>query len=126
MIRDYSGFVNLIKEGSSYNPTTIYWKSQFENVAKFEWKNIQTKNYNYTHYEIIFESEEENYNFYDFLIEKNSETFLVDDNINTQDIKDKLKHAFWENAQENIKNLKYKPKFLGDLEHVEKADKYNL
>jgi hypothetical protein len=125
MIRDYSGFVDLIKEGSSSNPTTIYWKQQLNEIINNEWKNIKTKRYNGTYYEIAFESGEGSYNCYEFLFD-DKEYFYVEDNINTQDIKDKLKDDFWKNAQENVKNLKYKPKFLGDLEYVEKADKYNL
>lgn len=124
MLHGYSDFVELIKEGSSSNPTSIYWKSQLKNILQFEWKKFKTKRYT-DYYEIIFEAGDGLYDHYEFLIDKN-ENLLVEDNIDEQSVKNKIKSDFWKNAQENVEDLKYEPKFLGDLDPIRNASKYNM
>lgn len=131
MINNYTDFLNLksdkIYEGSSSSPATLYWLRDIKETCDKDWTEISTKRYSGSKYMIIFKDGDNNYDYSAVIVEdKGNEDFYYLENSDPTVFLEKFKKEFWKNAQKYIKNFKYEPKVLGDLEHVKAGDKYNL
>ena len=130
MIYKYSDFLSkekLIKEGSSYNPTIIYYNDEMEPLLDTEWYDLKVVKNRPGLYNLIFRIEEKdkNYNYYLVLMNDNmGKNEIYMDNPNN--FKEKFKNEFFKKPHEYIENFKFDPKFLGDLKHIRDAGKYNL
>ena len=130
MLHNFFEYVSLIKEGASRD-SIIYWKAQLEEILDQEWYEIKTekragKN-NYIYFRV--KDKDEKYNFYSVITEKVAEKdkdiFYMEDDTSNMFI-EKFKKEFWKNPHEYIKDMKYHPKCLGDLGHVEMSNKFNM
>ena len=131
MISKYSDFLNLkidkINESGINNPTIIYWQRAFKEISDKDWTEISTTKYSNEKYKINFKTGDDKYDYYSVLIEnKGGEDFYYLENSDPTLFLEKFKKEFWKNPSEYVKNFKYEPKVLGDLEHVKATDKYNL
>lgn len=120
----------LINEGSEKSPTYIYWKHQLKKVIDEYWLDISVYIDKLSKKNIIkFKAGNKEYDYYAVIIEnKGSEDlFLMQDTENViETFIEKFKKEFWKNPDVYIKNMKYKPKCLGDLSHVELSNTFNL
>ena len=135
MIHKYSDFLNLIAEGSESKPTMIYWDYQLDKLLNENWIQISTQNFNvkkaYTEvkaqgkYSIKFRTDNAENGYYSVIVEQKGNDDILYLESSEKFIK-KFTDEFYKNAVENIKKLKYEPKFLGDLEHIKMSGKYNI
>ena len=130
MLSNYSNFINynLIKEGSSDRPETIYWGYQLKDLLVKDWTEISTSRYTDNKCLVKFRSGPDKYDFCAVIFEAKNiggDFYYMEDNVSEKFIK-KFKAEFWKNASEYVKKLQYSPKCLGDLSHVRDAEKYNL
>jgi len=135
MIHKYSEYLNLISEaytGSNPNPSSIYWKSELEDVINNDWTQISVDRYNNsdmkgTGYLIKFRTGDEKYDYKSVIVEKKGTTdfYYLEDGLD-KIFCEKFKTEFWKAAQEYHKNMKYMPKCLGETEFLKDADKYNI
>lgn len=129
MIHKYTDFA--LYEGSSSNPTIIYWNEQLKPLLNKNWTEISTKKWvqERTYFILNFKASEGDYPYYGVIISpffRNSkEEFLMEDSVEIEFIK-KFKTEFWKMPQNYYKNLEYEPLCLGDLQHVKDAEKYNM
>lgn len=128
MIYKYSDFLSsekLINEGSSYRPTLIYYNDELK--IDREWYELKVEKNRPGLLNIRFrvKNQDEAYNYYFVLLKHDlgKEEIYMD---NSDKFKEKFKHEFFKNAHEYIKDFKWEPKFLGDLQHVKDSGKYNL
>jgi hypothetical protein len=127
MLHRYSDFIDLISEGSKDKPTFIYWEHQLESILNKEWTDISVEHMA-DKYKIIFKVGPDKYDFYGMIIlrKQNEDIYYVEKPEVTKKFTEKFNHEFWENATAYVKNLKYTPKCLGDVEYVRDSEKYNL
>lgn len=122
----YKKYLDFITEAHNFENGTIYWNFQVDGITDKEWYDISISK-SLPRYFINFRVKEkdEKYNYHSVIIEKkgNDDFYYMEDP--TLFIK-KFKEEFWKNASEYIKNFKYEPKCLGNLEHVKSTNKYNL
>lgn len=128
MLYKYSDFI--IKEGSQSRPSPIYWYNQLEKILKNNWTEISiNKNFvgrrdEGNKYTLNFKIDgNSSYDYYLVLIDENK--FYMEDTCIPK-FKEKFKTEFWKNAPEYVKNVNYSPDWLGDIEHVKDANKYNM
>ena len=134
MLYKYSDYIkenSLIKEGLETNPSILYWYSQFEKKLNENWVEISTKKFDTDKYYINFRIENsDKYGYYKVLVERKGENdfYYMEDNENDTITKfqKKLGNEFWKKASVYVENMKYDPKFLGDLSHVRDSNKYNM
>ena len=125
MIHSYSDFIN---EGSSSSKSPIYWNYDLVQLLEKNWSEISTTKYDSNIYYINFkagEDKEDKYDFFSVLVQNKTsdDVYMMD---NSKPFIEKFKKEFWKNPNQYVKSLKYKPKCLGDLSHVELSDKYNM
>lgn len=131
MIHNYSNFLDISKsdilnEGSTGNPQTLYWNDQFNDIKDKDWTEISTIRYNSEKYIIQFKAGENRYDYFGVIVDfknKSNEEYYLE---NPKPVLEKLKNDFWKLPHIYIKNLKYKPGIFGDLSHIEDSDIYNL
>jgi hypothetical protein len=125
MLHKYSDYISNINEGSSKRPQVLYWNSQVEKLLNNEWTEINSKRYTGSIYSLNFKAGEDDYDYYNILIEKkgSSDFYYMEDSTK---FAEKLKIEFWKNPDIYYKELKYAPKVLGDISHLKDADKFNL
>ena len=130
MIQKYSNFIKenlniIIKEGTSSNPSILYYTDNVEEFINNIWENISTKRYKDDKYLITFTVGNDKYDSYGVIVQRknNQDTYYLED---SKLFTEKFKQEFWKNASEYVKNMKYDPIILGDLEHVRETEKYNL
>jgi len=119
MLHKYSDFI--VNESMTSNPRPIYWKRQLDEISEKEWTSFEIRRVG-EYKTIMFELGDSRYSF---LYDRN-ESLLIEDNLNQDTVKNKIKTEFWKNAQEYVKNLKFKPSFLGDLDMAIDSNKYNM
>lgn len=119
----YSDYV--LNEGSRTNPTVVYWNDQLEKLLKDEWRDISIEKEKMKLYKLKFRSAgESDYNFYQVLLNtETGEEYLME---NPKLFLEKFNTEFWKDAPKYVEQLAYTPKFLGDVQHVKDAKKYNL
>ena len=132
MINKYLDFINenvIINEGSSYNPSVIYWKENVDKVLYNNWSNISISNIggrNSSEYCINFIIDNDNKdNYYKAIIEDNgkNDLYYMED---PEPFIEKFKKEFLKNPLEYIEHMDYDPKALGDLRHIRNSNKFNL
>lgn len=130
MLNKYLEFINEhcsnINEGSSYNPTVIYWEDNLNEILNYNWSNISITYWSKNIYKINFRVENNlNNNYYIGLVEdkKNNDFYYME---NSTTFIEKFKTEFNSNAMNYYDNLKYVPKALGNLDHIKNASKFNV
>jgi len=120
----YLKFINesLIKEGSSSKPSYIYWNEQLKDIIDKDWNEISVSRHSSDKYCINFKVGDDKYDYYSVIVDSKDNYYLE----STEQFIKKFIKEFWKNATLYVKNMKYNPKCLGDLQHVKDSEKYNL
>jgi hypothetical protein len=119
MLYNYSKFLKI-------NANPIYWKHNYDSdIKNSELTEFFCKRFKPGYYKLGFRYKEGSYGYTSFLLNR-KENLLIDDNLIPNDVREKLKTEFWKNPEENVKNMEYDPMFLGNLQQIRDADKYNL
>lgn len=127
-----SKYTEYIKEGSSSHDNVVYWYYELKELIEKNWTEISSKKAIPPKlYNLKFKAGDGQYDYYSVLIEDKggSEYFYVENLENSKFIEvfqEKFKSSFFTNPDIYYKNLKYVPKFLGDVSHFGVIDKYNL
>lgn len=131
MVNNYSDFLNnnsyKINEGGENNPSVLYWDKNIKEIYDIEWKEISTTKYTSDKYKINFKAGEGKYDYNSVIVgKKDNEDLYYLENCDPTLFLEKFKKEFWKNASEYVKNFKYEPKALGELDHVKDSEKYNM
>jgi hypothetical protein len=131
MVNNYSDFLKFnsdkINEGGINRPGILYWNRSLKQIYDKDWTEISTTRYSGVKYMINFKAGDGQYDYYSVIVEdKNGKDFYYLENSDPTVFLEKFKKEFWKNASEYVKNFKYEPRVLGDLEHVKNSDIYNL
>jgi len=137
MINKYLEFISEnfvgVNEGSSYNPTVLYWEENLNEILNYKWYDISTDRWNGSIYRwngsiytINFKVDiNSNPSYYIVVLENKftSDLYYME---NSEPFMKKFKNEFNSNPIEYYKNLKYIPKVLGNLDHIKNASKFNI
>jgi hypothetical protein len=117
----------LIKEGSKYNPSYIYYINDIKKLVKEDWTNISVTSLSKVdeRYDVKFRAGNGDYDYFQVILENKGETdfyYLEDPELFIR----KFKEEFFKNTIQYVDNMVYDPKCLGDLHHIRDAKQYNL
>lgn len=106
----------------------VYWLSQVKDLVNRDWYDLSTEKGNPNTIKFLVDYPDKEYDYRCYIyIERpgNEDDIMVEDDAKSLLAK-KCKEEFLKNPEENVKNFKFDPKFLGDLQMYRDTKKFNL
>jgi hypothetical protein len=123
MIYKYNNFIENISE-SLGGRNAIYYSSQFESILGKEISDLGSIRSTQGYYGLYFSTKDTEKKY--FLLDSKGNFIVEDDFKYLKEFKKMYYDEFWKDPYKYINNFKFDPKFLGDLNEIRNASKYNL